>query len=106
MSILDNEFKKTAKKINAKLKEAAAALEAANELSAKAGLPALIYTQWTREDDNSLEALDDAERKALEDDENWDGEMTPIQMKLEFIDVSDLESAICNGGWSTSSSYC
>jgi hypothetical protein len=106
MSFLNKEFKKAAAKINAKLKEAAAALEEANELSTKVGCPVLIYTQWTRESDYSLEDLDDVERQALEDDKEWDGKMSPLQMKLEFIDVSDLESAICNGGWSTSSSYC
>lgn len=106
MSVLDKDFKETAAKINAKIKEATAALDEANQLASQAGLPALIYTQWMRDDDNSLEELDAEARQALEDDEDWDGEMSPVQMKMEFIDVSDLESAICGGGWSTSSSYC
>ena len=44
MSDLDNDFEETAKKINAKLKEAAEALREANRLSTEAGLRANIYS--------------------------------------------------------------
>lgn len=103
---IEKDFEATAAKINAKLKEAAAALGEANELAAQAGLPGLIYTQWIGEDDNSMDDLDAQARQALEDDEEWDGESTPAKMKMELIDVSDIESEICGAGWSTSSSYC
>jgi hypothetical protein len=106
MSVLDKDFKETAAKINAKIKEAAAALDEANELASEAGLPALIYTQWTSEDDNSLEELDTEARQKLEDDPEWDGEASPLKMKMDLIDVGELEGAVCNAGWSTSSSYC
>jgi len=105
MSDLENEFKAIVDQINAKVKEAAAALQEANRLASEAGLPALIYTQWTCDDDD-LDNLSEEELEKLEADENWDGESTPLKMKIEKIDVSDLENAIESAGWSTSSSYC
>ncbi len=105
MSDLDKEFEVAAAEINAKIKEAATALREANDLAKKAGLPALIHTQWT--DDNfDVDDLDDEELEKLEADPEWDGESSPLKMKMDKIDVSDLESAIAHGGWSTSSSYC
>jgi hypothetical protein len=106
MSELDQDFKDTADKINAKLKEAAEALREANRLAGEAGLPGLIYTQWTSEDDSTLDDLSEEELEKLEEDENWDGESSPLKMKMDLIDVSDIEGEIQNGGWSTSSSYC
>ena len=102
MSELDQDFEKTAEQINAKIKEAAEALRQANELATKAGLPSLIYTQFTRDDiqyqnDNADEPL-----KKRELEEKCD----ELEEKLELIDVSDLEDALSQAGWSTSSSYC
>ena len=105
MSELDKDFEETANKINVKLKEAAAALREANQLASEAGLPGLIYTQWTREDDET--SFTEEELDALEEDPHWDGdESTPLERKMNMIDVSELEGQIQNGGWSTSSSYC
>ena len=106
MNNIEKSFEETAAKINAKVKAAAAALAEANELANEAGLEGLIYTQWTSEDDSSLEDMDAEARQALEDDEEWDGESSPLKMKTNMLDVSDLESQINYGGWSTSSSYC
>lgn len=106
MSAFEKEFKETADKINAKLKEAAEALREANRMASEAGLPGLIYTQWTSDDDSSLEDMDDAARERLEEDEEWDGESSPLKMKMDLIDVSDIEGEIQEAGWSTSSSYC
>jgi len=83
MTDIEKSWEETAKQINAKLQEAAAAVREANRLAAEAGLDCLIHTQWTGED--------------LEEDE---AEM------LEDIDVSDLEDELDQAGWSTSSSYC
>ena len=104
MSELDQDFNELAERINAKLAEAAKALREANRMADEAGLPGLIYTQWT--DDSSMEELSDEEREALEDDLEWDGESSPLKMKMDKIDVSDIEGAIQSAGWSTSSSYC
>ena len=105
MSDLESDFKETAEKINAKIKEAAAALAEANELASKAGLPALIYTQFI--DDDSRDDEFEAQLDKLSEDENWDGdERSPLERKMSLIDVSDLESEIENGGWQTSSAYC
>jgi hypothetical protein len=106
MSDLDKDFEKVAQQINAKIKEAAAALSEANRLADAAGLPSLIYTQWIGEDDSSLDDMSEEDRQRLEEDEEWDGESTPLKMKLDMIDVSDLEGEIQSAGWSTSSSYC
>ena len=95
MSDLDNDFEETAKKINAKLKEAAEALREANRLSTEAGLVGLIYTQFTSDDlEYNLGRKLTVEQKV------------GLQKKLEKIDVSELESELCDAGWSPSSSYC
>lgn len=96
MSNLEKDFDSIAAKINAKLTEAAAALQEANRLKDEAGLPSLIYTQF------------------IEDDLRFDG--TPrdqiatkceeLQKKMELINVRELESALGQAGWSTSGSYC
>jgi len=106
MSDLEQDFDKVAEQINAKVKEAADALREANRLADEAGLPSLIYTQWTSDDDSSLQDLDKEARQKLEEDEEWDGESSPLKMKIDKIDVSDLEGEIQMAGWSTSSSYC
>jgi hypothetical protein len=106
MSEIDEQFKATAEAINAKIREAAAALKEANKLAESAGLPSLIYTQWVSEDDTTMDNLSAEELQALEEDEEWDGEASPLKMKIDMIDVSDLEGEMCSAGWSTSSSYC
>jgi hypothetical protein len=106
MSELDSNFEALVVQINAKLKEATDALREANKLADKARLPSLIYTQWLSEGDSSLEDLSEEEMAHLEDDEKWDGESSPLKMKIDMINVSDLEKEIRLAGWSTSSSYC
>jgi hypothetical protein len=101
---LEKEFEKTAEAINAKVKEATEALKEANRLASEAGLPALIYTQWTREDDDY--EYSEEELEELESDEDWDGEATPLERKINMLDVSELEGQLEQAGWSTSSSYC
>lgn len=103
---IEKDFEQTAAQINAKIKEAAMALEEANRLATAAGLPGLIYTQWVGEDDTTLDDLSEEEMQRLEDNDEWDGESTPLKMKMDMIDVSDLEGEIDSAGWSTSSSYC
>lgn len=94
---LEKDFDKVAAQINAKLQEAAAAIREASRLSDEFGLDgSLIYTQWT-EDYSKLD-LDI-------DEEEYDREGT-IEAIFEQIDVSGLESALGEAGWSTSSSYC
>ena len=88
MSEIDKDFEEAAKKINAKIKEAASVLVDLAVLCDKAGLDSLIITQWTQ---------------------NWLGKSKTEQLakKLELIDgVTELESAIDANGWSTSSSHC
>jgi hypothetical protein len=106
MTNLVQEFEKTAEEINTRLKIAAVALREANKLANAAGLPSLIYAQWTGDQDDSLDALSKDERNLLENDEDWDGESSPLKMKIDMIDVSALEDEISVAGWSTSSSYC
>jgi len=103
---IDQDFEATVANINAKIKKAAVALREANKLANKAGLPSLIYAQWTGEEDSTLDNLSEEERQRLEEDEEWDGESSPLKMKIDMIDVSDLENEISSAGWSTSSSYC
>jgi hypothetical protein len=106
MTEIDEQFKTTAEQINAKLKEATTALREANKLADAAGLPALAYTQWVGEEDSTMDKLSDEERQALDEDEEWDGESTPLKMKIDMLNTSDLEREISIAGWSTSSSYC
>jgi hypothetical protein len=102
MSELDKDFDQVVSQINAKLKEAADAISEANRLSETVGLPALIYTQWLRDDAymNNRRSDDPKDRDEIEN------ELEELQAKLEKIDVHELESALGQGGWSTSSSYC
>jgi len=87
MSDLDKEFKEVVIKINAKLAEAAAAVNEANRLAEEAKLPGLIFTQYVQEDLDNYECDD-------------------LREKFNLVDVSDLEDALDSAGWSTSSSYC
>lgn len=105
MTELDQDFAKVAEQINVKIKEAALALQEANRLANEAGIPSLIYTQWTN-DATALDDLSEEELKVLEANEEWDGESTPLKMKIDMLHVSELEGAIESAGWSTSSSYC
>lgn len=96
MSELDKDFVKLATQINAKLKEAAAALREANELADKAKLPGLINSQFIYED-MRYKGSSREEINAARDE---------FEEKYQLIDVSELEDELGNGGWSTSSSYC
>ena len=104
MSKLEDEFKSAADAINAKIKEAAEALNEANRLAQEAGLNSLIYGNWQRDDDDY--EYSEEELEELENDEDWDGDATPTERKINMLDTSALESAMENAGWSTSSSYC
>jgi len=101
MSELEQDFEKVAEQINTKIKEAAEALRQANELATKAGLPSLIYTQFTRDD---MQWRNRHEDKPLSKEE-LEEKMDALQGKLESIDVGPLEAELGDGGWSTSSSY-
>ncbi len=80
------------KQINDKIKEATKALSEADSLATELGYNGLVLTQWNHEDD-------------LSEDES--GELyDELEEKYDLIHVSDLENAIDNAGWSTSSSYC
>lgn len=109
MSDLDKDFDKVAEQINAKLKEAAAALKEANRLATEAKLPALIVTQWN--EDEFLDAFDprsDEEdgEESDEEEDDYDDPADRVRAKMELIDVGALERELGNAGWSTSSSYC
>lgn len=84
MSKLDKEFVEA---LNAKIAEAAEAIHAVMEMAEAKGLETLIYTVWTKD---------------------WLGKekAEKLREQLEDINVSPLENAIENAGWSTSSSYC
>lgn len=102
MSELDKDFDQVVLQINSKLKEAAEAINEANRLSGAIGLPALIYTQWLRDDAH----MDNRRSGGIRDKDEIDAELDELQVKLDKIDVRELESALGQGGWSTSSSYC
>lgn len=102
MSDLNNDFDTLAEQINAKLKEAAAAVREANRLGDKLGLPALICTQQLYDD---LVYQNRGKENPLSQDDIED-KMKEYEDKLEKIDVGELESALSDAGWSTSSSYC
>jgi hypothetical protein len=94
---LSEDFDNLVLQINAKIKEAGDALEAASNLSQKAGLQGqLIYTQFTNE-------YVEFERVESDDDPDESDELYDVFAK---IDVSPIESALDGSGWQTSSSYC
>lgn len=99
MSKINDEFKETALKINAKLAEAAAALREANRLGEDAGLYGLIHTQ------DSYPPLF-SKILSEEIDEEEEDEYDVIEDIYNLIDTSPIEKAMRSGGWSTSSSYC
>lgn len=106
MSQLSAEFEQTIDQINAKLAEAAKALREANELAKTAGYHhGIINSQYVRE----LEEVD-VNEEDFEDpdqyDEAYDRACEALDEKYSSIDVSDLEAAMEEAGWSTSSSYC
>jgi N-methylhydantoinase B/oxoprolinase/acetone carboxylase alpha subunit len=84
MSKLDKEFVAV---LNAKIAAAADAINEVMEMAEANGLQSLIYTQWT------TEWLGKEKAKTLHD-------------QLEDVNVSPLEDAISDAGWSISSSYC
>lgn len=87
MSDIDQEFESVVNQINAKLAEAAAAVNEANRLATEAGIPSLIDSQYVR-------------------DSLGDDEQDVFEAVIEYIDVGALEGALDSAGWSTSSSYC
>lgn len=89
MSDLEKSWEETAKEINAKLKEATAALKEVNRLSGEAGVDFLFISQWAY-------------------DELSSEEVAALKIKLADIkdSVKELESQIDSAGWSTSSSHC
>lgn len=103
---LDKEFEQMIDQINAKLAESAKALREANELAQKAGYKhGLINSQWVREKETiNLNQEDFEDDDAY--DEAYDRAYEALEEKYSSIDVSDLESAMEEAGWSTSSSYC
>ena len=100
MSELEKDFKKTIVKINEKLQEAAKALKKANTLAGKIGFKhGLIPGSWAKA----------YELNELEKSQDEDSEEVPydiLRKKYEQIDVSALEEAMSEAGWSSSSSYC
>ena len=106
MSQLSAEFEQQIEQINAKLAESAKALREANELAKKAGYQhGIINSQWAREKEST-----GINRKDFEDEDAYyeaqDRAYEALEEKYSSIDVSDLEAAMEEGGWSTSSSYC
>lgn len=102
MSELNEDFQKVVEQINAKLKEAAEALREANRLGSEAGLDGLIFTQFSKDDirHSNRYAEPPLDKFQLED------KIAEEEAKYELIDTSDLEAAMGNAGWNTSSSYC
>jgi hypothetical protein len=106
MSELDKDWEEIAAKINFSIKKAAEAFAEVNKLAAEAGLPGLIYTQWIRENlEYDQRSASRTGGKPLTKEE-INQKCEELQEKFELIDVGPLESAIEDGGWSTSSSYC
>lgn len=93
---LEKDFDAVAVQINAKLKEAAEAIQEANHLAGTVGLPCLIYTEYIQ-DDLIYRGMDRKEADAKAEE---------LKAQLEKIDVHALEHALGDGGWSISSSYC
>jgi predicted nuclease with TOPRIM domain len=102
MSDLDQDFEALAAQINEKLATAAKAIREADELAGKANLPGLIFTQWTREDMQ----MDNRRSDNPKSKEDLQDEIDALEQKYELIKVRDLESALGQAGWNTSSSYC
>lgn len=106
MTQLDAEFQQTVDKVNAKLAEAAKALREATELAETVGYKyGIINSQWVRERDRIKVNEEDYEDEEAYD-EAYDRACEAMDEKYSAIDVSDLESAMEEAGWSTSSSYC
>ncbi len=97
MSDLEKDFDVIAAQINSKIAEAVAALKEVNRLKDEAELPALICANWIAE---NMECDSSMSRAELNQ------KLDQLSKKLEKIDVHQLESELCNAGWSTSSSYC
>ena len=116
MSELEKDFEKTIVKINEKLQEAAKALKKANTLAGKIGFKhGLIPGSWAKAYElNELEKSQDEDSEedpypemALHDilQKKYEQSLL-LQKKYEQIDVSALEEAMSEAGWSSSSSYC
>lgn len=102
MSEMDAEFNSLVEQINQQIKAAAEALNKANELASKAGFDGLIFTQWMGDDMRQKNRYADTPLDKYELQDKID----ETQSRFELIKVRELESAINNAGWSTSSAYC
>lgn len=102
MSELNEDFQRVAEDINAKLGEAAEALKEAHRLANDAGLDGLIFTQFSKDDIRRCNQYAEPPLDKFELNEK----IAQEEQKYELIDVSALEAALGNAGWSTSSSYC
>ena len=107
MSDLDKDFEGLVEQANAKLAEAAKALDEANELRSKAGFDSFIFSVWQREEAYRTikNRIEEEENRKATSEEIYD-EIEKLQAKYEKFDVSELEGAMEDAGWSTSSSYC
>lgn len=107
MSELDKDFEQHLEQLNAKLAEAAKVMKEVNELREKAGLEALIFTQWMREDAyrSIRNQIEEEENRKPDSDEIYE-RIEKLQETYEQIETSDLEREMNRAGWSTSSSYC
>jgi len=111
MTDLEQDFDSLLTQINTKLNEAADKLREVNELRKKAGLDALIFTSWEREEayrriSRQVEESEEAQNEDFDIDEKVDELMDAEYRKYEAIDVRALERELSHAGWSTSSSYC
>lgn len=88
MTKLEQDYSKVAKEINAKIKEAAKAMKAANKIAKKAGLEILTTSpRWVCE-------------------ENSEEEIEALEEKVGAIDFYPLFEELQIAGWSTSSMSC
>jgi hypothetical protein len=100
MSELDKDFDAVVEQINAKLKEAAAAVREANKLSSQIGVESLVFSAWMRE-----ELSYKLRKEGLKDSALWD-KMDEEAAKYEKFSIRELESEMSSAGWSMSSSHC
>lgn len=93
MSEIEKNYKAVAKEINAKIKEAAAAMKEANKLAQKAGLSGLTSDPYGDNYDEDGDPLSDEEVEELEE-------------ISDLINISPLFNELDKAGWRTSSIGC
>jgi hypothetical protein len=89
MTDLEKDFTKVVKKINAKIKEAAAAMKEANNLAKQAGFSSLTFNEYADSDE-------DLREENLEKQEEF----------FDLVDVYPLFGELDKAGWQTSSIGC